>query len=893
MTYPCESCNKTYTSAIGLGQHRSKCRGRVKHATEHLNKHKAALDEEESRKRMRMEDTFVQPQQWYEASPPPPSPPGRRSRTGRRVRVPRGWQDFVPTSCKDLPSQITEAFASPPPSVPLPSTPPPALVQEPASVPFETEPDQFGVFHRYLDIPMRQPASSSKHTVLDHLKPKETADVDVDKYPAIRWLNRPAKESVPGPYGPFSNKSVYLICKWFYNSANTKSLLDLDALVKTLQTEGFSLSDLDHFLARREMQHLDEYVNPVGVFSQEDGWHEGSLELALHKAGVKYNSEEDTPIFTMDGLHFRKILEVIISEVQDRRFADERHWLPHKTFWRPPSQPSCADTESKAHETHDHHSSPAAKPPSSHGSPPSSPGSQPDGLPEPIRIFSEMYNSNSMNQAHKKLCSQPRNPDDLPSVEYAILPLLLWSDATLLALFGSAKLWPIYLYIANIMKYVRGMPTDFVAQHLAYVPALPDDLLDYYREHYKHAPTEETLRWLRGELMQKVWSKLLDDDFVHAYIHGILVECADGVVRRLFPQFFTYSADYPEKVLLTAIKNLGKCPCPRCHIKLSQISQSGTHVDDQRRAHECVDGCALRNDIKRACKWLFTHGYAVTSKRIRNVLDGRSLVPIQAAFSQCLGEVDAGFNFYEIFAPDLMHEFELSIWKGTFLHLMRLLHAQGRDVVQEFDRRMRAMPTFGHDTIRRFWNNISRQNRLAARDFEDFLITSLPAFEGLLPLRDDQTVQDLLFELVNWHALASLRLHTSVTLDIWRAATRHMYASMRVFAHTTCKRIAARELPQETQARARRVHARKKNQLSVAPAVKASAAEGPRVVKFNIINTYKYHALGHHPDYVERSGSTDNYNTRTGELEHHSVKGVFARTNKHQFERQIAKHQRH
>jgi Plavaka transposase len=47
--------------------------------------------------------------------------------------------------------------------------------------------------------------------------------------------------------------------------------------------------------------------------------------------------------------------------------------------------------------------------------------------------------------------------------------------------------------------------------------------------------------------MQAIWNLLLDDDFVHAYEHGIVIECGDGVTRRVYPCFFTYSADYPEK----------------------------------------------------------------------------------------------------------------------------------------------------------------------------------------------------------------------------------------------------------------------------------------------------------------------------------------------------------
>lgn len=34
-----------------------------------------------------------------------------------------------------------------------------------------------------------------------------------------------------------------------------------------------------------------------------------------------------------------------------------------------------------------------------------------------------------------------------------------------------------------------------------------------------------------------------------------------------------------------------------------------------------------------------------------------------------------------------MHEFELGVWKGTFVHLMRLLAAQGDHTVETFNSR--------------------------------------------------------------------------------------------------------------------------------------------------------------------------------------------------------------
>ena len=58
---------------------------------------------------------------------------------------------------------------------------------------------------------------------------------------------------------------------------------------------------------------------------------------------------------------------------------------------------------------------------------------------------------------------------------------------------------------------------------------------------------------------------------------------------------------------------------------------------------------------------------------------------LQSAFSVCLAKF--GFNHYSMFAPDLMHEFELGVWKALFTHILRLLVALGNDSLQEFDSR--------------------------------------------------------------------------------------------------------------------------------------------------------------------------------------------------------------
>ena len=57
----------------------------------------------------------------------------------------------------------------------------------------------------------------------------------------------------------------------------------------------------------------------------------------------------------------------------------------------------------------------------------------------------------------------------------------------------------------------------------------------------------------------------------------------------------------------------------------------------------------------------------------------------QSAFSQRL--LEHGFNHYDMLVPDLLHEFELGVWKATFTHLMRILVANGGDGIQKLNDR--------------------------------------------------------------------------------------------------------------------------------------------------------------------------------------------------------------
>lgn len=65
---------------------------------------------------------------------------------------------------------------------------------------------------------------------------------------------------------------------------------------------------------------------------------------------------------------------------------------------------------------------------------------------------------------------------------------------------------------------------------------------------------------------------------------------------------------------------------------------------------------------------------------------------LQNAFSKRL--LSHGFNFYQMFTVDLLHEFELGVWKATFTHLLRILYAHGDGKIQELNKRYDVMAAF-------------------------------------------------------------------------------------------------------------------------------------------------------------------------------------------------------
>jgi len=80
-------------------------------------------------------------------------------------------------------------------------------------------------------------------------------------------------------------------------------------------------------------------------------------------------------------------------------------------------------------------------------------------------------------------------------------------------------------------------------------------------------------------------------------------------------------------VVLSTIRNLGKCPSPRTLIQKQYIPGLGTTADDQRRQHIRLDDDHRQNNVELARKSIFEKGLGIKSTKVEGLLESKSYTP--------------------------------------------------------------------------------------------------------------------------------------------------------------------------------------------------------------------------------------------------------------------------
>ncbi|KIK22775.1 hypothetical protein PISMIDRAFT_11343 [Pisolithus microcarpus 441] len=294
------------------------------------------------------------------------------------------------------------------------------------------------------------------------------------------------------PYFPYPNEGVLRLGDWYWNQGAQKSRESFKQLIDIVRDSSFSPAVVAHTswdAINDQLGHNQFDGNQPEWLEEDHGWKCLSVMIS-----VPFHSRVKDPgpkNYTVNGFYHHSLTSFIHEAVTNPAHVQHFHFVPYELWWWP------------AHRDHD------------------------------VKVHGELFASTVFLEAHQELQDSPQEPGcDLPHV---VAALMFWSDSTQLAQFGSAKLWPLYVFFGNESKYQRCQPSNHLCAHVAYFQVLPDEFKDFLMEHFRGKyPGDVLTTHYNREFFHEQWKILLDDDFITAYKHGIVIICCDGIKRQFY-----------------------------------------------------------------------------------------------------------------------------------------------------------------------------------------------------------------------------------------------------------------------------------------------------------------------------------------------------------------------
>ena len=210
--------------------------------------------------------------------------------------------------------------------------------------------------------------------------------------------------------------------------ASSKTAQGMNEIAGLISSKKVVADELIGFNAATELRHLDEFAAKSPIAGGP--WQTGSVKVrmpCMRTHDTSFSKEEDAPEFEIPDIRYRSLVDLLISRIQDSTAGGPFEHTPFTEWWCPP------------------------------------------GSATPIRVYGEAYSSDIAVKLYEEIKGIPP-PADHPNIESVVVLLMLGSDATHLASFGTASLWPVYVFFGNTSKYESSRPSECAACHLAYLP---------------------------------------------------------------------------------------------------------------------------------------------------------------------------------------------------------------------------------------------------------------------------------------------------------------------------------------------------------------------------------------------------------------------------------------
>ena len=346
-------------------------------------------------------------------------------RRPRRVcRLPARFRDFIPEPPRPLPPVEgpgilgeVEPLNSCRPNASLPSP----ATHVPSRSQVKTQLNNFSLFRLYDEgsLPINDPDTeeSSDTTGFSSMPRENFTDGSKD-------TTRPSN-----PFYPYPNETSLLLGDWYWNYGHQKSQNSFKKLVDIIGHPGYHPDDVRNTNWAAINRILGSSDAPGDKTKEKFEWLDGGTgwKKTTIRICVPFHHHTRNPgpkEYIVEDFYHRSLVDIIRETLSDPTHHRLLHYEPYELHWRPP------------HKAND------------------------------MRVYAELYTSESFLTAHRQLQDSP--PELGCTLPRRIIGFMLWSDATHLTAFGTAKLWPLYVYMGNQSKYMCCKPSSNLCSHAAY-----------------------------------------------------------------------------------------------------------------------------------------------------------------------------------------------------------------------------------------------------------------------------------------------------------------------------------------------------------------------------------------------------------------------------------------
>ena len=305
---------------------------------------------------------------------------------------------------------------------------------------------------------------------------------------------------------------------------------------------------------------------------------------------------------------------------------------------------------------------------------------------------------------------------------------------------GGQQAYPVYLTIGNISKSIRRKASKRATVILGYLPV----------DSFKDVSGKTMRTKLRGEFLHRAMEAIMDP-LKTAPCEGVLMWCADGRLRRVYPVLAAFVGDWPEQNDMSCTVRSG---CPICRQGYHGRGSGETNV--RRRNQE--DSVAA------------FQAYARSNKQTElKELKLKPWVPFWAD----LPHVD----FPSCITPDLLHQFHKGVFKRYIVEWVEELVGEAT-----LNGRFMAMPQA--KDLRHFKTGITNVEQWTGRETKEMVKQFLPI------IADDPAVPDDFVKMVR--ALLDF-LYLAESAELAEDDVEEMEQAMRSF-HSLKKVLVDLEL---------------------------------------------------------------------------------------------------